>query len=344
MQKASKLLLLFSVIIIGSSFLYPAVVRAQKPDTTEPANEEDSVLQANRKKNFTGTVMRDVVYSSNINVQGVQQQLTLDIYKPSQAEGKKYPLVLLIHGGGFKGGDKKPLGAVCATLADSGYVAASINYRLGWGGTRKVCGPDSIRLKEAIYRALQDAHAALDYLATHANEYSIDKDSFFIGGGSAGAVTALFTAYLSQAAADKFFSGIPAELGQLDSANRGESAYRLRGIISMWGAFADPQLITSSNALPTIFFQGEKDKTVPFDSRGFTPCPNASVIYGTHPLYNRLKDLDVMAVAHVDPNGGHGVYSFDFRMANILCFLKNVRSGNKKQIYLVGEQGSCDQY
>src|SRR5262249_29595134 len=148
---------------------------------------------------------------------GADEQVAMDIYKPANAAGKKFPLVLLIHGGGFKTGSRKPLGAVCADLANNGYVAASIDYRLGWGGTRKTCSSDTIQLKQALYRALQDAHAALNYLAQNADQYSIDKDSVFIGGASAGAVTALFTAYLPTKDAPVFFPGLRQDLGDLDA-------------------------------------------------------------------------------------------------------------------------------
>lgn len=346
MQKASGIIfmLIATTVMI---LLSPVTISAQKvnPDTTKAVDDEneDSGMKSNAKMNFSGTVTRDVVYSNKLNFQGAQQQLAMDIYKPPGSEGKKYPLVVLIHGGSWKTGTKKPLGSVCMVLAENGYVAASIDYRLGWGGTRKSCSGDTVQLKQALYRAMQDTHAALHYLADHANEYSIDKDSIFIGGASAGAVTALFTAYAPQKEADVFFPGLAKELGDLEEGDQNpKSAYKLRGIISMWGAYADPSLITSSNALPTIFFQGEKDKAVPFNSGPIMPCPEASQVYGTYPLYNRLKELGVTTVAHVDPKGGHGVFTPGFRTANILCFLKNVREGNKKQIYLTGEQSSCN--
>jgi hypothetical protein len=110
----------------------------------------------------------------------------------------------------------------------------------------------------------------------------------------------------------------------------------------MWGAFLNPELITNETALPTIFFQGELDKAVPFTSRAFVPCDNATIVYGTSPLYNRLKTLGETAVAHVDPKGGHGVFEENFRIQNILCFLNNVRQGIKKQVYLTGIQYNCD--
>ena len=346
MQRTLNSFLILLVFIIIPSLL-PISMHAQniQADTIKPANgeDEDSVQQLNAK-NFSGTIVRNVIYDSNVNFQSAEQQLSMDIYKPADAE-RKYPLVLLIHGGGFRSGDKKPLGTTCMALAEQGYVAVSINYRLGWGGEhgRRTCNADTLQFKQAIYRATQDAHAALGYLSMHADEYSIDKNWVFIGGVSAGAVTALFTAYLSQHDADSFFPGFEKDLGELNkNANDTAGAYTLRGVLSMWGAFVDPQLITSSNAVPTIFFQGVQDQVVPFDSAPFARCPGTTKIYGTYPLYNRLKELGITTVAHVDPNGGHGVFSTNFRMKNIFCFLKNVRAGNKEQVYLTGEQSSCN--
>lgn len=301
--------------------------------------------EKNNPAGFTGIVNRDIIYGHNINRSGNDEQLGMDIYQPANAEGKKFPVVLFIHGGGFKAGDKTGMSAPCKALAQNGYIAVSINYRLGRGqeSQKTACSDDTLQLKEAIYRATQDAHAALRYLAAHADEYSIDKDWIFIGGSSAGAITALLTAYLSQQDAEIFMPGFSATLGPLHAGgNDIKETYKLRGVISMWGAFVDPALINVSTALPTIFFQGEKDKAVPFNTGHLTPCPNTTVAYGTYPLYNRLKELGVTTIAHVDPNGGHGVYSLQFRIANILCFLNNVRTGNKKQLYLVGEQSSCN--
>ncbi len=57
----------------------------------------------------------------------------LDLYLPkSRKAGEKSPAVLLIHGGGWKEGDKRQAREieVGMTLAKNGFVAASINYAL----------------------------------------------------------------------------------------------------------------------------------------------------------------------------------------------------------------------
>jgi len=292
----------------------------------------------NTNVNFNGTVVKNVVYSTAPNYRGAEQQLALDVYKPEGAAGKKFPVIFIMHGGGFVGGDKMNLTSTASKLANNGYVVVSLNYRLGFGNTLKPSCTDSNLVKQAIYRSVQDAYAAIDYVIKRADEYNIDKDWVFIGGQSAGAITALMTAYL-QKNDQVLFPNFNASMGSLPQAAAG---FTVRGVISMWGAFIDPQFITAKTALPTIFFQGELDKAVPFNSRPFVGCPTATKIYGTNPLYNRLKSLGVTTIAHVDPQGGHGVFDEDFRVNNILCFLNDVRQGVKKQVYLTGVQNSCD--
>lgn len=287
---------------------------------------------------FSGTVIKNVVYNSAKNYQGISQQLALDVYKPEDATGKKFPVIFLLHGGGFVGGDKTNLTSTSSKLANNGYVVVSVNYRLGFGNTIRPSCTDSNLLKQAIYRSVQDVYAAMNYAIKHAGEYNIDKDWVFIGGQSAGAITALMAAYL-QNNTEVLFPNFNASLGPLSQSG---NDFKIRGVLSMWGAFINPQLITANTALPTIFFQGEQDKAVPFNSRPFVACPTATKIYGTNPLYNRLKSLGVTTIAHVDPQGGHGVFEEDFRINNILCFLNDVRQNIKRQVYLTGVQSSCD--
>lgn len=288
--------------------------------------------------NFNGTAIKNVVYSSAKNYMGVNQQLALDVYKPANAAGKKFPVIFLLHGGGFVTGDKGGLTSTSAKLANNDYVVVSLNYRLGLGNTVRASCPDSNLLKQAIYRSVQDAYAAISYVTKHADEYNVDKDWVFIGGQSAGAITALMTAYL-QNNSEVLFPNFNASLGPLSQSGNN---FKIRGVLSMWGAFINPQFITAQTALPAIFFQGELDNTVPFNSRPFVACPTATKIYGTNPLYNRLRSLGVTTIAHVDPQGGHGVFEEDFRINNILCFLNDVRNDIKKQVYLTGVQSSCD--
>ena len=97
---------------------------------------------------------------------------TLDLYLPA-GEGP-FPLVLIIHGGGFQEGDKRGSAEMDRVdpLLQAGYAVASANYRLSG---------------EAIYPAqIHDVKTAVRFLRAHAEEYRLDADHFGAWGSSAG--------------------------------------------------------------------------------------------------------------------------------------------------------------
>jgi acetyl esterase/lipase len=109
-------------------------------------------------------ILRDVPY-----VKGGGKSQSLDLLVPPNA-AKKMPLVIWIHGGGWKSGDKANNPG--APLVRLGYVVASINYRLS---------------DEAQWPAqINDCKAAVRWLRAHAEEYHIDPDHVGVWGGSAG--------------------------------------------------------------------------------------------------------------------------------------------------------------
>src|SRR6266699_2737241 len=57
------------------------------------------------------------------------QHLQLNLARPKQAE-KRMPAVLCIHGGGFRAGNRDRWDKLCQQLAERGYVAATVTYRL----------------------------------------------------------------------------------------------------------------------------------------------------------------------------------------------------------------------
>ena len=70
------------------------------------------------------TVKNDVTYRT---VDG--EQLGLDVYQPAK-KGKNRPAVVVVHGGGWTQGDKALFAQQSNQLAERGFVAFSINYRL----------------------------------------------------------------------------------------------------------------------------------------------------------------------------------------------------------------------
>jgi acetyl esterase/lipase len=103
--------------------------------------------------------------------------LTLDLYLPPQ-HGAPKPAVVFVHGGAWRhrnakdGGTFTDFPAVLASVAERGYVVASVNYRFA-GETR-------------FPGALQDVEMAIQWLRTHAVDYNIDSQHVVVWGSSAG--------------------------------------------------------------------------------------------------------------------------------------------------------------
>jgi len=73
------------------------------------------------------TLYSDVQYDT---ISGVDPNLlNLDIYKPTLYSGYR-PVIIYIHGGYWRNGDKLAVGSKAKVFTDSGYLFISINYRL----------------------------------------------------------------------------------------------------------------------------------------------------------------------------------------------------------------------
>jgi acetyl esterase/lipase len=102
----------------------------------------------------------------------------LDVYAPAGAKGA--PVVVSIHGGALREGDKAGQAYVGHLLAKAGFVAVVINYRLSPG----VMHPAHV----------EDAAHAVAWARTHATEYGGDPQKLFVIGHSAGAYLAALLA------------------------------------------------------------------------------------------------------------------------------------------------------
>jgi hypothetical protein len=62
------------------------------------------------------------------------QHLKLDLARPKDGDGP-FPAVLCIHGGGFRAGTRQGYDALRIRLAEEGYVAVTVDYRVApnWG-------------------------------------------------------------------------------------------------------------------------------------------------------------------------------------------------------------------
>jgi dienelactone hydrolase len=114
--------------------------------------------------------------------------LLMDIWVPPN-NGSARPLVVWVHGGGFRTGGKEARAEEALGYARAGYAAASVNYRLT---------PDNetnaATRTLAIQQATDDVMNAIRYLKANAARYRIDPTRIAIMGTSAGGAIALVDA------------------------------------------------------------------------------------------------------------------------------------------------------
>ena len=122
----------------------------------------------------------EVVIEKDIDYLGSGRAEKADLYRPRDIpEGRRVPAVLIIHGGGWVGGDKgaaRELG-IGTTLAENGYVGLSINYLLSTEAHRVTWPPATPRMT---------AETAVRWLRRNADRLHVDGDHIGVIGGSAG--------------------------------------------------------------------------------------------------------------------------------------------------------------
>ncbi len=160
----------------------------------------------------------NIQYGSNTNYIGSTQNLFLDFYEPQGDTALKRPLILYVHGGGFVDTNQSKalihIKAFADSMARRGYAVACINYRL-----------DTSISNRAVINAMHDAKAAVRFFRANANQYKINTDFIFIGGESAGAVTALTATYIDNLSEVSFPTTLPLATDNSVDGNSGNPGF-----------------------------------------------------------------------------------------------------------------------
>ena len=185
-----------------------------------------------------------MVYGSAVDFDGERQELALDLYRPER-RARPRPAIVWVHGGGFTFGDRVYMTPYARGFAERGYVSATITYRLADDGELAQVG-----YARAIEAAQHDAQAAVRWIRRHAKRLGVDPSRIYIGGHSAGAITALEVGVSRQ-----------------DPGNSGNPGYssRVGGAISIAGLMADRSQIDRRDA-PMLLIHGTADGVVPFQT------------------------------------------------------------------------------
>ncbi len=200
----------------------------------------------------------------------------LDIYLPAQ--GANFPLVIWIHGGGWRTGDKyADMGYMKSTLKnliDNGYAVASIDY--------------SQSTSKTFPTQIQECNQAINFLTENIAKYKLDKSRFALMGFSAGGHLASLLALSLNDSVKEFlpngksisfkikavvdFYG-PSDLLSLSLIRYETDSTKLEGISIFLGGSvmtrpdvakrASPVEYIDKNDPPFLIIHGEKDDQVP---------------------------------------------------------------------------------
>ena len=277
------------------------------------------------------TIKRDLEFL------GADREEKLDLYRPTKNEtGKPLPAVVIIHGGGWVGGDKgkRREFVTGTTLAKAGYLAISINYHLG---------------KQKPWPLnLHDCKNAVRWLRKNAENLEVDSENIGVIGGSAGGHLALMVAYtgddpkrssedLYPGISDKVsccvdMYGITNLLTRRVADKEGNPTDELKKhklfrkdrdkAPAMWRN-ASPVTHVDADSPPTLIFHGTKDTTVDRDQ--------------SKELFAVLQKAGVESELRMIEGAGHAwplkTDDFDLRAETVAFFdqhLKGNESATKK--------------
>lgn len=256
----------------------------------------------------------NVLFESGIEYANPDNQhLKLDMARPKSSTGK-LPAVVCIHGGGFRAGTREGYDGLCIKLAERGYVAVTVSYRLA----------PAYQFPAAVH----DVKAAVRWLRASAEKYNIDPNRIGATGGSAGGHLALFL-------------GVTGDVKRFDGTDGGnlDQSSRVRCVVDVYGPsdftksydksvdakevlplflggdlttarrrhiVASPLYWVTPAAAPTLIIHGTEDAYVAYEQAQW--------------LYDRLKAADVDVEILTLPGAGHGFKGEDAEKADAAMF------------------------
>lgn len=224
---------------------------------------------------FDELTIDTVLFGEGPNIQGAQQQLYMDIYRPVGDTVTSRPVIVFAFGGGFLQGDRweKHVTKTCKRFAKAGYVAVAMDYRYGIDFIGGISKPDEEAMR-VFFRPMQDMRAAVQYMKYSVdslnNQYGVNPDMIFVGGASSGGITALNMAYVNTAAELQQLADTSAINGlggfNSTSANGPHAAYgwQVQGAISIAGALPKKEWLNAGEP-PVILAHGDADDVVPYE-------------------------------------------------------------------------------
>ncbi len=209
------------------------------------------------------------------------EKVKADIYRPDN--DTLCPSVILIHGGGWSAGDKWNMQDHARQLAQAGFVAVSINYRLA--------------PRHLIHTQIDDCRAALRWWAEEADNHRADPKRLAVWGYSAGAHLSCLIAAKPEPdmppIAAVIAGGAPCEFSSYPADNQFLSKVMGGTQREVPEVYRNVSPVTHANSQcpPTLFYHGTQDLIVP---------PKSSRM-----MFEELKKCGVETVYHEVEGQGH---------------------------------------
>ena len=211
----------------------------------------------------------DRVESNIVYGHGGNEELKLDLIKPTVPIDNG-PALILIHGGGWQGGDKADFLNFGKAAAKRGFVCVTVNYRLA--------------PKHRFPAQVEDVKCAVRWLRSQAMELHIDPKRIGAVGGSAGGHLAMLLGTMNPA------DGLEGEGGHADQPSQVQVVVSLFGPTNLLSEVplisqeilkvflngtkeeltetyrkASPITYVNAGDAPMLLYQGTKDILVPYD-------------------------------------------------------------------------------
>lgn len=200
---------------------------------------------------------------------GGGETLKLDLALPEKPSAKPLPVVVVIHGGGWRGGNKDGHIPQIFGFAQQGYAAVTVQYRFA--------------PKHKFPAQVEDVKCAVRFLRANAEKYNLNKDRIGAIGFSAGAHLSMLLGTMDKA------DGLEGEGGNEDQKSKVQAVVSFFGptdlaaedypanvvtmIDDLVGAkigekpelrkAASPVTYVNEGDAPMLLYQGTKDRLVP---------------------------------------------------------------------------------
>ncbi len=175
-----KIVFIIAVLSIGNISTLPAQQSVQQPAQRDTSYTLQSALKKAQQFNKEDDIQITAVYSNPSKKIKTEteiiyktigdRKISCNLFYPKKK--KNIPGILMIHGGGWRSGDKSLMTPMAEKLAASGYFVIAPEYRLS--------------LEAPYPAAVLDLYDAIRWMNDHAKEYDINIEKIIVMGCSAG--------------------------------------------------------------------------------------------------------------------------------------------------------------